>query len=272
MPDWLGDFLYVSGIRLIEKPYLKHHSGESRISNEMLQQKMTYITLEYNSLGNSLIWPNLPTREPESATLPMACKDKIQKHLVQSMSDHERQQLNGWTDVIIVIVNTQHCLWDMHYGKCFIHPDLHNPHNKTMRQALLLRSTSISFYSWGSWDKEMLKKTHELWGFPHSSADKESACNTGDPSSISGSGRPLQKGQATHSNILGLTLWLSWSRIHLQCGRRAFDPWVVKISWRCERLPTPVFWPGEFHELYSPWDHKKSDTTEQLSLSFQEKT
>ena len=61
MPDWLGDFLYVSGIRLIEKPYLKHCSGESRISNEMLQQKVTYITLEYNSLGNSLIWPDLPT-------------------------------------------------------------------------------------------------------------------------------------------------------------------------------------------------------------------
>ena len=32
--------------------------------------------------------------------------------------------------------------------------------------------------------------------------------------------------------------------------------------WRRERLPTPVFWPGEFHGLYSPWDHKESDTTE----------
>ena len=33
------------------------------------------------------------------------------------------------------------------------------------------------------------------------------------------------------------------------------------------RLPTPVFSPGEFHGLYSPWGHKESDTTEQLSLS-----
>jgi len=41
-----------------------------------------------------------------------------------------------------------------------------------------------------------------------------------------------------------------------------FDTWVGKIPWRRERLPTPVFWPGEFHELYSPWDHKDSDTTE----------
>ena len=27
--------------------------------------------------------------------------------------------------------------------------------------------------------------------------------------------------------------------------------WVAKILWRRERLPTPVFWPGEFHGLYS---------------------
>ena len=46
-----------------------------------------------------------------------------------------------------------------------------------------------------------------------------------------------------------------------------FDSWVGKIPWRRERQPTPVFWPGEFHELYSPWDVKESDRTEQLSLS-----
>ena len=48
-----------------------------------------------------------------------------------------------------------------------------------------------------------------------------------------------------------------------------FDPWVGKIPWKKEQLPTPVFWLGEFHELYSPWDHKELDTTEQLSLSLQ---
>ena len=47
-----------------------------------------------------------------------------------------------------------------------------------------------------------------------------------------------------------------------------FDPWDGKIPWRRERLPTPVFWPGAFHAPYSPWGHKESDTTEQLSLSF----
>ena len=63
------------------------------------------------------------------------------------------------------------------------------------------------------------------------SAGKESACNAGDLSSIPG---------------LGRSTW--------------------EDSWE-KRLPTPVIWPGEFHELYSPWGHKELDTTEQLSLS-----
>ena len=28
------------------------------------------------------------------------------------------------------------------------------------------------------------------------------------------------------------------------------------------KATTPVFWPGEFHGLYSPWGHKESDMTE----------
>ena len=47
--------------------------------------------------------------------------------------------------------------------------------------------------------------------------------------------------------------WLSWSEICLQCGRPGLDPWVGKIPWRRERLPTTVFWPGEFHRLDSSW-------------------
>ena len=31
-----------------------------------------------------------------------------------------------------------------------------------------------------------------------------------------------------------------------QCRRQGFDPWVVKITWRREWLPTPVFLSGEF--------------------------
>ena len=51
---------------------------------------------------------------------------------------------------------------------------------------------------------------------------------------------PLEKGMATHSNVL------AW-RICLQCGGPGFDSWVGKIPWRKERLPTPVFLSGRFH-------------------------
>ena len=104
-------------------------------------------------------------------------------------------------------------------------------------------------------------------GFPDSSTGKESACNAGDLSSIPRSGRAAGEG-------IGYPFQYSWAsfvaqlvRNHLQCGRSGFDPCVGKILWRRERLPTPVFWPGEFHGLYSPWVCKESDTTEWLSLS-----
>ena len=66
---------------------------------------------------------------------------------------------------------------------------------------------------------------------------------------------------------INITIRLSWQSIWLHRGRPEFYPWVRKVPWRRERLPTPVFWPGEFHGLYSPQGHKESDITEQLSLS-----
>ena len=39
------------------------------------------------------------------------------------------------------------------------------------------------------------------------------------------------------------------------------ETWVPYLG-RRERLPSPVFWPAEFHGLYSPWSRKESDTTE----------
>ena len=47
----------------------------------------------------------------------------------------------------------------------------------------------------------------------------------------------------------------------------SFNPWVGKILWRKERLPTPIFWPEEFHGLYNPWGCKELDTTGRLPLS-----
>ena len=54
---------------------------------------------------------------------------------------------------------------------------------------------------------------------------------------------------------------LLWSSCHERPG---FDPWVGNIPWIRERIPTPVFWPGQFHGLYSLWRCKELDTTEQL--------
>ena len=66
-------------------------------------------------------------------------------------------------------------------------------------------------------------------GFPCGSAGKESACKAEDLGSIAGLGRSPGEGKG---------------------------------------LPTPVFWPGEFHGLYGPWGRRESDTTERLSLHF----
>ena len=66
---------------------------------------------------------------------------------------------------------------------------------------------------------------------------------------------------------LGFPCVSAGKRIHLQCGWPGFNPWVGKIPWRRELLLTPVFWPGEFHGLYSLWDCKESDMTERFSLS-----
>ena len=51
-------------------------------------------------------------------------------------------------------------------------------------------------------------------------------------------------------------------------GDLGLIPGLGKIPWRRERLPTPVFWPGEFHRLYSPWGRKELDMTETNSTKF----
>ena len=49
------------------------------------------------------------------------------------------------------------------------------------------------------------------------------------------------------------------------------ETWVQSLGWEdpleTERLPTAVFWPGEFHGQSSPRGAKELDRTERLSLS-----
>ena len=97
---------------------------------------------------------------------------------------------------------------------------------------------------------------------PDSSVGKESACNVGDPGSIPGLERSAGEG-------IGYPLQYSWASLVAQLVKNTpamqeilVHPWVGKIPWRRERVPTPIFWPEELRELYSPWGHKKSDVTE----------
>ena len=126
-----------------------------------------------------------------------------------------------------------------------------------------------SVYIMGVWGRIIIEhKSFCFMGFPDSSVGQELACNAGDPGSVPGLGRSTGEG-------IGDPLQYSWASLvvqlvknHLQCRRPGFDPWVGNIPWRREWLTTPVFLPGEFHWLYSPWGCKESDTTEWFSLSF----
>ena len=100
-------------------------------------------------------------------------------------------------------------------------------------------------------------------GFPDSSVGKESACSAGDPGLIPGLGRSTGE---------GYPLQYSWASLVAQLVKilpTMRKTWVQSLGWEDplekKRLPIPVFWPGEFHGLYSPWGRKKPDPTERLS-------
>ena len=63
----------------------------------------------------------------------------------------------------------------------------------------------------------------------------------------------LEKGKATWCEEASL--------VTPGCDERKYS-----VYCRVPRLPTPVFWPGEFHGPYSPSGCKESYTTEWLSL------
>ena len=115
--------------------------------------------------------------------------------------------------------------------------------------------------------KQEQQRTFILIGAWQCSAGKESSCNAGNPSLIPGSGRST-------GERIGYPLQYFGASLVTQLVKNPpamQETWVQslggKILWRRERLPTPVFWPGEFHGLYNPWGCKESDTTEWLSLN-----
>ena len=79
------------------------------------------------------------------------------------------------------------------------------------------------------------------WGFSDSSVGKESACNTGDPGSIPGSGRSSGEGIGYPLQCSGTSLVAQLVKNRLQCRRPGFDPWVRKIPWRGKVYPFQYF-------------------------------
>ena len=89
-------------------------------------------------------------------------------------------------------------------------------------------------------------------GFPESSVGKGSACNAEDPSSIPGSGRSTV-------DSIGYPLQYSWASLVAQLVKNLparWETWVRSLGWKDPpkkgKATPPVFWPGEFHGLYSP--------------------
>ena len=71
---------------------------------------------------------------------------------------------------------------------------------------------------------------------------------------------------------MGLPRWLSGKKSTCQCRRLKFNRLVVKILWKRQWQPIPIFLPGKSHrqrslEGYSLRGHKESDTTGRLSMS-----
>ena len=115
----------------------------------------------------------------------------------------------------------------------------------------------------------------EYGGLPGSSADKNSACNAGDPGLSPGLG--ISPGEG-----IGYTLKYSWVSLVAQTVKNLpamWETWVRSLAWedpwRSKWQATPVFLPGKSHGQRSlmgcsPWGHKDSDTTEQLKQHTQQ--
>ena len=106
--------------------------------------------------------------------------------------------------------------------------------------------------------------------FPGGSDGKEFACNAGNLGSISGWEDPLEEGLATHSSILGLH-WCSDSKESTcNVGDLGSVPRLGRSSGGVQGNPLQYSCLENPHgqsslAAYSPWGHKESDMTEQLS-------
>ena len=61
--------------------------------------------------------------------------------------------------------------------------------------------------------------------------------------------KPFQEGSPSISiiHVLWASQWLSGKESACQCRKHGFNPWIVKIPWRREWQPIPVFLSGKSH-------------------------
>ena len=79
----------------------------------------------------------------------------------------------------------------------------------------------------------------------HHSASLSHTVNTHSGSSTATRGFPGSSDKPLHTSKMKTS-------VCLQCRRPGFDPWVGKIPWRREWLPTPVFLPEKSHGQKEP--------------------
>ena len=91
--------------------------------------------------------------------------------------------------------------------------------------------------------------SQEMKGFLIAELIKNPPAKQETPVPFLGLEDPLEKGQATHLSILGLPLWLSCKVSTCNAGDLDSIRGLGRSPGEMERLPTPVFWPGEFHGL-----------------------
>ena len=93
-------------------------------------------------------------------------------------------------------------------------------------------------------------------GFPASSAGKESSCNTGDPSSISGSGRSPGEG-------IGYPLLYSWASLVAQMVKNLpamWETWAQSLGWE-EPLEEGMATPSSILTWRIPMDREAWQAT-----------
>ena len=109
----------------------------------------------------------------------------------------------------------------------------------------------------------------ERLGFPGSSVGKESACKAGDPGSSWVRKIPWRRDRLPTPVFQGFPCGSAGKESAHNAGDLGSIPGLERCPGGGLRLPTPIFWPGEFHKPYSPWGCKEADITQQLSLCFQ---